>query len=110
MSCIWKIFSGKTKSKKPMILTDTKVQNPLYLDEMPINEIELNAWEAALIDNLVSIHYKIEETKIKIANEFQAGRTDRARALIAKNSYLLERKMLFENRLEKVRKNLAALR
>ncbi len=93
-----------------MILTDTKVQNPLYLDEMPASEIELIAWEGALIDQLVSLHYKIEETKIKIGKEFRSGRTDRARALIAKNSYLLERKMLYENRLERVRKNLAALR
>jgi hypothetical protein len=108
MSCLWKYW--KKKPTKPIVLPDAKVDNPLNLNEIPSTVFELRAFEGALIGHLVSIHYNIEDTKMKVANEFRAGRSDRARALIAKNTYLLERKMLFENRLEKVRKNLAALR
>jgi hypothetical protein len=109
MSCLWTLC-WKKKGANPVILSDAKVENPLRLNEVPTTEIELRAFEEALISNLVSLHYSIEETKKKVGIEFRNGRTDRARALIAKNTHLLERKMLFENRLERVQKNLAALR
>ncbi len=109
MSCLWTCWKKQTPLK-PIVLQDTKIENPLHLEAIPSTSVELKAWEGALIDQLVSVHYKIEETKYKIGNEFRAGRTDRARALIAKNSYLLERKLLFEQRLQRVQKKLAALR
>jgi hypothetical protein len=91
------------------VISDPKVVNPLYLEELPNTYTELKAYEGAFIENLISLHYKIEETKKKLGVEFRSGRTDRARALIAKNSYLLERKMFFEKRLEKVQNKIKAL-
>ena len=90
-------------------MTDPKVVNPLYLEELPNTLTELKVYEGAFIENLISLHYKIEETKQKLGKEFRSGRTDRARALIAKNSYLMERKMFFEKRLEKVQNKIKAL-
>lgn len=110
MFCLWNLCWSQPTPQKPLVISDPKVVNPLYLEELPTTEIELKAFEGALIQNLISIHYKIEEIKKKVANEFRNGKTDQARALIAKKSHLLERKMFFEKRLEKVQKNLAALR
>ncbi len=109
MSCLWKCWE-KQNPIPPSVLPDAKVENPLNLNEIPNTVVELRAFEGALIHHLISIHYKIEDTKRRIAIEFQSGRTDRARALIAKNTHLFERKMLFETRLERVQKKLAALR
>ncbi len=109
MSCLWKCWKKQTPIK-PIVLADAKVENPLNLNEIPNTVVELRAVEGALIHHLISIHYKIEDTKRRIAIEFQSGRTDRARALIAKNTHLFERKMLFETRLDRVQKKLAALR
>ncbi len=109
MSCLWTCWSNP-KLREPIVVSDPKVMNPLYLEELPNTFTELRAYEGAFIENLISLHYKIEETKQKVANEFRSGRTDRARALIAKNSYLLERKMFFEKRLEKVQNKIKTLR
>jgi hypothetical protein len=91
------------------VISDPKVVNPLYLEELPNTLSELRVYEGVIINNLISLHYKIEETKKKLGVEFRSGRTDRARALIAKNSYIMERKMFLEKKLEKVQNKIKAL-
>jgi len=108
MSCLWTCWSDP-KPRKPIVISDPKVVNPLYLEELPNTLSELRVYEGVIINNLISLHYKIEETKKKLGVEFRSGRTDRARALIAKNSYIMERKMFLEKKLEKVQNKIKAL-
>lgn len=110
MSCLWNFCWKRSKPSKPIVLADTKTQNPLYVSEIPNSEEDLQFWEAALRENIGNLHYKIEETKKRIGYEIRNGRTNSVRNLIAKNNFMLERKLFFETRLEKVQKKLTSLR
>lgn len=75
----------------------------MNLDEYPNTLLELQALEGALIDHLVSLHYRMEEHKSKIRSSIQQGKTNQTRDFIAKLTVLKEKNQLFEKRLEKVR-------
>lgn len=92
----------KKKEPSPKILTDAKVINPLNLDELPNSLMELRALEGALINYLVSIHYKLEEAKGQVREAFQRGHSVRGKEALAKRVILSEKQKLFEKRLHRV--------
>lgn len=99
MSCIWKLFQGK-KSKSSH--SDLRIQNPLNLDEVPDDINSLKALEGVLMDNLISLHYKLEQTKQNIKYLVQTGRSNRLKDTLAKRAFLTERKRVLEIHLQKV--------
>lgn len=105
MSCIFKIF-GKKKPQQP----EVRIENPLNLDELPENKVDLEIIEGALMDILVSLHYRIEQNKLKIRYALHKGSSNEAREYIAKVTILKEKKQLFEKRLERVRSKLQPFR
>ena len=109
MSCLWKLFSKK-QPERPKVLTDSKVKNPLNLDMIYDDLVTLQAMESALISNLVSIHYNLEETKKRVAIEFQKGHSQAAKDALAKRVMLAERKKLFETRLQRVQTKLKEIK
>lgn len=100
MSCIFKLFQTKKQENKQ---PELRILNPLNLDEYPNTLLELRALEGALIDHLVSIHYRIDELKANVRHSIQQGKSNQTRDFIAKLTVLKEKKQLFERRLEKVR-------
>ena len=104
MSCIWRLFAKKEKH------SDVRIQNPLYLNDIPDDIITLRAIEATIIDNLISIHYKIDEIKKKIAYEFQNGHSNSAKEALAWRAYLAERKRFFETRLARVQQKMQEIK
>lgn len=109
MSCLFKLFTKKPKQKQK---TEPEIQtnNPLNLDEYPDTQIELEAFEAALLDVLVSTHYRMIEMKEKIRDAIHMGSSNKARDYIARLTVLKEKKQLYEKRLETVRGKLQAFR
>lgn len=110
MSCIWQLFTRKRdkKSSSTRILIDEKHENPICISNIPDTIPELKIVEGALISNLVTLHYSLEETKKQIA--VQAGDTPSKRLLdlLAKRRHLSERKLYFEQQLKKVQIKLKA--
>lgn len=93
----------KKKVEKPIVISDPKVQtNPLNLDELPETLHDLQIMEGALISHLVSLHYKLEETKGQLSRSFQKGDSLRGKEALAKRVVLTDKKRLFEKRLERV--------
>ncbi len=109
MSCLFKLFTKKSKQKqKPQ--PEIQTANPLNLDEFPDTRIELEAFEGALLDILVSNHYRIIEMKEKIRDAIHMGSSNKARDYIARLTLLKEKQKLYEKRLETVRGKLQNLR
>ena len=109
MSCIWNLFSKKEKlpKRKP---TDSRVQNPLNQDVAYADKLTLESMEAALLQNLVSLHYKLEEAKERVRIEFQKGSSPAAKEALARRTLLAERKKLLETRLKNVQEKLQEIK
>jgi hypothetical protein len=109
MLCFWKLCQSKMPAvSSPMILTDTRVKNPLYLEEMPSTKFELKALEGAIIDTLIAVHYSIEDAKQKLVIQMRSGSTEQVRAFLARKTHLLDKKFMLEQKLEKVQAKLRA--
>jgi hypothetical protein len=105
MSCLFKLFRKKQRPEP-----EFQSVNPLNLDEFPDTRMELEAFEGALVDTLVSIHYRILQMKENIRDAIQMGYSNRARDSIARLTVLKEKKQICEKRLDTVRKKLQDLR
>lgn len=107
MSCIWTCFT-KTRAPQPKILKDSRIlSNPLNLGDIPYTDsVTLRAMEGALMDNLISIHYKLEETKENIKYTLQKGPSERVKENLGRRAVLTERKRIFEARLARVQAKL----
>ena len=106
MSCIWKIFSKKEMPKKPTV---SKVENPLNRN-VSDDILSLQAMEETLLQTLVSLHYKLEEAKVRVRNEFQSGNSSRAKDALARRAVLADREKLLEFRLKKVQEKIKEIR
>ena len=103
MSCLWKCFT----IKEP--LPNIRIPVTLNLDEVPETLLELRAYEMALIDQLVSIHYQIEDTKSKISHMVDIH-SEEAKYLLRKRMVLTEKRKVQEKRLQKIREKLKEVR
>lgn len=97
MSCFnrFNCFS-KPNVQKP----DLRIYSPLNLDELPNTILELQAFEAATIDILVSLHYQLEDVKSKLEN--LTTLTPEKNELLAKRFRIAEKKKVFDTRLQKI--------
>lgn len=106
---MWCIFTIFQKKKKENRLLDSRIENPLNLDELPDDLTHLKAIESVLIDYLISIHYEIEKAKQLVGKEFRKGSSDKARGALANRLLLSEKKKLFERRLERVQEKIVSI-
>jgi hypothetical protein len=106
MSCIWNLFRKKNNPS----ITDLRIRNPLNLDEVPDDIHMLRAIEATLIDNLISIHYILEQSKENVKYLIQKGYTQRLQDAIAQRTVAMERKRVLESRLQRIQARLAEMK
>lgn len=103
MSCLWKLFQRKTPNPtRQTSNADIRITSPLYLDTFPNDTVTLQAIEAVLIDNLISIHYKLERVKENVTYSLNRGHSSKVKDALAKRAVLTEQKKIYEARLARV--------